>query len=63
MVTLVKVKTHSKDCLNDKVNTLAKNATYSASRLVIHYTHLSDLRLLLICDKLDIKASNRKCVK
>ena len=63
MVLLVKVKTHSNDQLNDKVDALAKATTTSASRLLINYTNLPDLRLLIICDHLSIEAFSCKCIK
>jgi len=63
VVKLVKVKAHSGDRLNDKADTLAKEAVSTGPRLNINIAAIPDLRLFMACDQLEIEASSRRCIK
>src|SRR6266498_3672691 len=62
-VTMIKVKAHSGDPLNDRADQLAKTAALSTSRLNLIYTNLPGLSLTLTYDHLILETSSRRSVK
>jgi len=62
-VTMIKIKAHSRDRLNEWADKLAKDATFSALQLNLHYTKLPDLNLVIVCNHLIIENSSRRCIK
>jgi len=62
-VTMVKVKAHSGNRLNDKADKLAKAAAVTAPRLNLNYKNLLSLSVVLTCDHLILEASSRKSIK
>jgi len=61
--TLVKIKAHSGDRLNDRADRIAKTAAYSAPHLNINYLAIPSLKLEITCDNLTLEASSRKSIK
>jgi len=61
--TLVKVKAHSRNRLNDQADQLAKAAALSAPRLNILYLSIPGLRLEITCNHLTLKTSSRRYIK
>jgi len=62
-IKMIKVKAHSGDRLNDRVDKLAKDATLSAPRLNVKYMCLPGLNLKLACANLTLDTSSRKSIK
>ncbi len=62
-VIMIKVKAHNGDRLNDRADTLAKDAAFHAPRLNLNYLALPELALGLTCDNLTVETSSRRCIK